>query len=63
MVVKLQGRRKTDPKPLDLDTVLVNELGQLGRYQLLSILLVSLPCISVAFMSEYIFSAAVIPYR
>ncbi|KAJ8716893.1 hypothetical protein PYW07_003520 [Mythimna separata] len=50
-------------KPLDLDDVLVNELGQFGRYQMLNLLLVSVPIIMSAFMSEYIFSAAAIPHR
>lgn len=50
-------------KPLDLDDVLVNELGQFGRYQMLNLVLVSVPIIMSAFMSEYIFSAAAIPHR
>lgn len=50
-------------KPLDLDDVLVNELGQFGRYQLTNLLLLSVPIIMSAFMSEYIFSAANIPHR
>lgn len=51
------------PKALDLDDVLVNELGQFGRFQLNNILLVAIPIIMSAFMSEYIFSAAAIPHR
>lgn len=50
-------------KPIDLDSVLVNELGQFGRFQLKNILLVSLPILMSGFMSEYIFSAAAIPHR
>ncbi|XP_026319114.1 organic cation transporter protein-like [Hyposmocoma kahamanoa] len=50
-------------KPVDLDDVLVNEVGQFGRFQLQNILLVALPIIMSAFMSEYIFSAAAIPHR
>ncbi|KAJ8716892.1 hypothetical protein PYW07_003519 [Mythimna separata] len=50
-------------RPLDLDDVLVNELGQFGRYQILNLLLVSVPIILSAFMFEYIFSAAAIPHR
>ncbi|XP_023935647.2 organic cation transporter protein-like [Bicyclus anynana] len=50
-------------KPLDLDDVLVNELGQLGRYQLRIIALVAIPIMMSSFMSEYIFSAAAIPHR
>lgn len=50
-------------KPIDLDYVLVNEIGQFGRYQMFNLLLVSVPIIMSAFMSEYIFSAAAIPHR
>lgn len=50
-------------KPVDLDDVLVNELGQFGRYQLLNLLLLSVPLIMSAFPSEFIFSAAAIPHR
>lgn len=59
------GSRKASVfvKPLDLDDVLVNEIGQFGRFQLQNILLVALPIIMSAFMSEYIFSAAAIPHR
>ncbi|KOB58165.1 Organic cation transporter, partial [Operophtera brumata] len=51
------------PKALDLDDVLVNELGQFGWFQLYNICLVAFPIIASAFMSEYIFSAAAIPHR
>lgn len=58
------GSRKASVlEPLDLDYVLVNELGQFGRFQLQNILLVAIPIIMSAFMSEYIFSAAAIPHR
>ncbi|CAH2084359.1 unnamed protein product [Euphydryas editha] len=50
-------------KILDLDDVLVNELGQFGRFQMRNILLVIIPIMMSAFMSEYIFSAAAIPHR
>lgn len=50
-------------KPIDLDYVLINELGQFGRFQLTNILLVAIPIIMSGFMSEYIFSAAAIPHR
>ncbi|PZC76255.1 hypothetical protein B5X24_HaOG204861 [Helicoverpa armigera] len=50
-------------KTIDLDHVLVHELGQFGRYQMVNLLLVSIPIIMSAFMSEYIFSAAAIPHR
>ncbi|XP_046978029.1 organic cation transporter protein-like [Vanessa cardui] len=50
-------------KPVDLDDVLTNELGQFGRFQLRNMLLVAVPIIMSAFMSEFIFSAAAIPHR
>ncbi|XP_050348547.1 organic cation transporter protein-like [Nymphalis io] len=50
-------------KPVDLDDVLTNELGQFGRFQLRNMLLVAVPLIMSAFMSEFIFSAAAIPHR
>ncbi|CAH4036709.1 organic cation transporter protein-like [Pieris brassicae] len=50
-------------KRVDLDDVLVNELGQFGPFQLRYMVLVSIPLIMSAFMSEYIFSAAAIPHR
>ncbi|XP_050677876.1 solute carrier family 22 member 7-like [Leptidea sinapis] len=49
--------------PLDLDDVLVNELGQFGRFQFRYICLVAIPIATSAFFSEYIFSAAAIPHR
>lgn len=49
--------------PIDLDHVLVTELGQFGRYQLINLILVSIPMILSAFLSEFIFSAAAIPHR
>ncbi|XP_068634038.1 organic cation transporter protein-like [Battus philenor] len=66
---KMDSQIKTDPvkegmeKPIDLDDVLVNELGAFGLFQLRNILLVALPIIASAFMSEYIFSAAALPHR
>ncbi|XP_046977822.1 organic cation transporter protein-like [Vanessa cardui] len=50
-------------KPLDLDDVLVKELGQFGCFQLRNIALVAIPIMMSAFMSEYVFSAAAIPHR
>ncbi|CAK1585777.1 unnamed protein product [Parnassius mnemosyne] len=59
-----ESRRKSVfENPLELDDVLVNELGQFGCFQLRNILLVALPIIASAFMSEYIFSAASVPHR
>ncbi|CAH2241432.1 jg15629 [Pararge aegeria aegeria] len=62
---KMESERKPRvfEKPLDLDDVLVNELGQLGWFQLRIIALVVVPIMMSAFMSEYIFSAAAIPHR
>ncbi|GBP29325.1 Solute carrier family 22 member 13 [Eumeta japonica] len=48
---------------VDLDDVLVNELGQFGKFQMINIALVSIPIIMSAFVNEYIFSAAAIPHR
>ncbi|XP_030020717.2 organic cation transporter protein [Manduca sexta] len=48
---------------IDLDYVLVNELGQFGRFQIYSLLLVAVPLAMSSFMSEFIFSAAAIPHR
>lgn len=39
----------------DADNVLVNELGQSGLFQLMNILLVTIPTIMSTFMSECIF--------
>ncbi|XP_026331101.1 uncharacterized protein LOC113238491, partial [Hyposmocoma kahamanoa] len=61
--VEAEGGSDGDTQRIDLDYVLVNELGQFGRFQLMNILLVAVPTIMSAFMSEYIFSAAAIPHR
>ncbi|XP_050677877.1 organic cation transporter protein-like [Leptidea sinapis] len=53
----------TETKRIDLDDVLVNELGQFGPFQLRYMVLVAIPIIMSAFMSEFIFSAAAIPHR
>lgn len=50
-------------KPVDLDDVLTNELGEFGYFQLRNILLIALPIVTSCFMSEYIFSAAIVPHR
>ncbi|RVE42199.1 hypothetical protein evm_013148 [Chilo suppressalis] len=54
---------KAGVKHIDLDHVLVNELGQFGRFQLLNILLVGIPLLTSAFMNEFVFGAAAIPHR
>lgn len=52
------------PAKLDLDTVLVNEVGQFGRYQILALLLATVPAVFSAWAtSEYIFTTARIPTR
>ncbi|XP_041980316.1 organic cation transporter protein-like [Aricia agestis] len=58
-----KGESKSKMERLDLDDVLVNELGQFGRFALRNLILVSIPTIMSGFMSEYIFSAAAIPHR
>lgn len=58
-----KGRPNVPDRPVDLDDVLVNELGQFGWFQLRNILLVAIPTMMSAFMSEFIFSAAAIPHR
>ncbi|XP_023935630.2 organic cation transporter protein-like [Bicyclus anynana] len=50
-------------KPLDLDDVLTNELGQFGWFQIRNILLVAYPIAICGLMAEYVFSAAAIPHR
>lgn len=57
------GQDSEFKKPIDLDDVLVNELGQFGRFQMINMLMVAVPLIMSAFMNEYIFSAAAIPHR
>lgn len=51
-------------KPVDLDTILTQELGQFGRYQIITLLLAALPIMFSAFASgEYIFTTGRIPSR
>lgn len=48
----------------DLDDILTNEVGQLGLYQVVMILLAAFPVIFSAFAAgEYIFTTARIPTR
>ncbi|XP_045769461.1 organic cation transporter protein-like [Maniola jurtina] len=71
MEPKLQNKANTDDgkpaenvrKPLSLDDVLTNELGQFGWFQLRNILLVAIPILMSAFPNEYVFSAAATPHR
>ncbi|XP_045769175.1 organic cation transporter protein-like [Maniola jurtina] len=58
------GNKKEVKKKLDLDDVLTQELGQLGKYQLLTILLAAFPTVFAAMANnEYIFTTARIPTR
>ncbi|KAI5633320.1 major facilitator superfamily domain-containing protein [Phthorimaea operculella] len=50
-------------KPFDLDDVLINELGQFGRFQLNNLILFAIPIMMCPFMGEFVFSAAAIPHR
>ncbi|XP_026752930.2 organic cation transporter protein-like [Galleria mellonella] len=60
-----------DPSPnedrnegVDLDQILTDEIGQFGRYQVLTLLLMVAPVVFTAFSSgEYIFTTARIPTR
>ncbi|XP_045521879.1 organic cation transporter protein-like [Pieris brassicae] len=58
----LECERKSE-KFIDLDHVLVNELGQFGRFQFKYICLIALPIMSSAFFSDYVFIAATVPHR
>ncbi|KAG7299222.1 hypothetical protein JYU34_017775 [Plutella xylostella] len=65
-VIEMRARDPPPPKsqrPLDLDDVLVAELGQFGRYQVRVLALLALPCVLLAVACEFVFSAADIPYR
>ncbi|XP_026319002.1 solute carrier family 22 member 7-like [Hyposmocoma kahamanoa] len=59
----LENKDNVSEKLLDLDDVLEKELGQFGRFQLTNILLVAIPLMVPAFMTEFIFSASAIPHR
>ncbi|CAD0201595.1 unnamed protein product [Chrysodeixis includens] len=51
-------------KPIDLDNILVDEVGQFGKYQIVTLLLAAFPVIFSAFASgEYIFTTARINTR
>lgn len=51
-------------KPVDLDNILVEEVGQFGKYQIVTLLLAAFPVIFSAFASgEYIFTTARINTR
>ncbi|KAI8422098.1 hypothetical protein MSG28_009986 [Choristoneura fumiferana] len=62
--IQLEDEAMVPNKPVDLDTILTQELGQFGRYQILTLLLTSLPIIFASFASvEYIFTTGRIPTR
>lgn len=49
---------------VDLDKILVEEVGQFGKYQIFNLLLAAFPVIFSAFASgEYIFTTSRIPTR
>lgn len=49
---------------IDLDNILRDEVGQFGKYQIITVLLAALPVMFSAFASgEYIFTTARIPTR
>lgn len=49
---------------IDLDYILVQEVGQLGKYQIITLLLASVPVIFSAFAAgEFVFTTARIPSR
>ena len=59
-----KGGAPGSTKGVDLDTILVEEVGQFGRYQIVTLLLAAFPVIFSAFASgEYIFTTARINTR
>ena len=48
---------------VDLDTILVEEIGQFGRFQLRTLLLTLIVVIFAAFHAEYVFTTARIETR
>ncbi|XP_046978850.1 solute carrier family 22 member 3-like [Vanessa cardui] len=58
-----QGVCESDNK-MEFETVLNNELGQFGMYQLINILLLAVPAAASGFMAgDYVFTAGRLPYR
>ncbi|KAI5633330.1 sugar transporter domain-containing protein [Phthorimaea operculella] len=65
-VEKGKGDVGVEPKKdrFDLDDILENEIGQFGKYQIITLLLAAFPIMFSAFASgEYIFTTARIPTR
>lgn len=57
-------KEASEHEPSEFDTVLYREVGQIGKYQLLTISLVSFPALICAFMAgDYIFTAGNLPTR
>lgn len=55
---------KSEPTSIDLDDILIKEIGQFGWYQLLIMVLAAIPVIFSGFAaSEYVFTTARIPTR
>ncbi|XP_047023398.1 organic cation transporter protein-like [Helicoverpa zea] len=55
---------ESEPKQEDFDFVLYREVGQFGKYQLLTIGLLAIPSLICAFMAgDYIFTAGSLPTR
>lgn len=48
---------------VDLDTILINEIGQFGKYQIRTLALATIGVIFSAFHGEYVFTTARIPTR
>lgn len=48
---------------LDLDTILINEVGQFGRFQLRTLMLTAIGVVFAAFHAEYVFTTARINTR
>ncbi|XP_045521883.1 organic cation transporter protein-like [Pieris brassicae] len=63
MAINISESSDTEEKKIDLDYVLVNELGEFGRFQLKYICLIALPLMAAAFFSDYVFTAAALPHR
>ncbi|XP_045769743.1 solute carrier family 22 member 7-like [Maniola jurtina] len=58
-----EEKESVTQKPIDLDIILTNELGQFGRFQLRNVSFLSLFLIVGGTMGEFIFSAAATPHR
>ncbi|KOB66489.1 Organic cation transporter, partial [Operophtera brumata] len=60
----LSGEDKPKPEiKVDLDTILINEVGQFGRFQLRTLALTAIGVIFAAFHAEYVFTTARINTR